>query len=558
MNAREFARIALAVAVSGECARAQATARASADATGNEGDFASDRQSISADGRWVVFQSLATNLIAGDTNDFCDVFVRDLTTGAVERISVDSAETEADGCSSVTSSQAISADGTVVVFVSRADNLVPVDLNLAFDVFVRDRVAGTTELVSVDSQGNQSDGLSGDAVISADGRFVAFDSLADNLVAGDTNHARDVFVHDRATGVTERVSVDRYGFDGNADSLRPSLSADGRCVAYMSFATNLDPNDSNADADVFLRDRLLGTTECVSVDLNGVPGNDGSEAPSLSADGNLVAFDSAATNLVLGDTNRWCDVFVRDRAAAATTRVSVDSAGNEANFFSFRPVLSADGRVVAFESSASNLVANDTNASSDLFLHALATGYTERISVASNGAQPEQSSENVSLSGDGRTAAFDSAATYLVSADDNGVVDVFVHTTAALPASWTDYGSGFPGTNGVPTITSRDLPILGATITLDVSNSYGKPTWGVLLAGIGRADDATLRGGAILVDLPLVDPITFSYGSDSFSGTLPLDFGEFGTTLDLQVLEFDPGAAKGVSFTAGLELVLGW
>jgi hypothetical protein len=138
------------------------------------------------------------------------------------------------------------------------------------------------------------------------------------------------------------------------------------------------------------------------------------------------------------------------------------------------------------------------------------------------------------------------------------VVDVFVHTTAALPASWADYDSGFPGTNGIPSIVSRDLPILGSTITVDVSNSYGKPTWGVLLAGIARADDATLRGGAILVDLPLVDPITFSYGSDSFTGTLPLDFGDFGTTLDLQVLELDPGAAKGVSFTPGLELVLGW
>jgi Tol biopolymer transport system component len=558
MNAREFARIALAVAVSGERVEAQSTARVSADAAGNEGDCASDRQSISADGRWVVFQSLATNLIAGDANDLCDVFVRDLTTGAVERISVDSAETEADGFSNVTSSQAVSADGTVVAFASLADNLVPVDLNLAFDVFVRDRVAGTTEFVSVDSQGTPGDGWSGDAVISADGRFVAFDSLADNLVAGDTNHVRDVFVHDRATGATERVSVDRYGFDGNADSLRPSISADGRCVAFMSFATNLDQNDGNAAADVFLRDRLLGTTECVSVDLNGVPGNDRSEAPSLSADGNLVAFDSAATNLVAGDTNGACDVFVRDRAAATTTRVSVDSAGDEADFSSVRPALAADGRVVAFESLASNLVANDTNSSVDLFLHALVTGYTERISVASNGGQSECSSENVSLSGDGRTAAFDSAATYLVSADDNGVVDVFVHTTAALPASWTHYGSGFPGTNGIPSIVSRDLPILGATITVDVSNSFGKPTWGVLLAGIARADDATLRGGAILVDLPLVDPITFSYGGDSFTGTLPLDFGEFGTTLDLQVLEVDPGAATGVSFTPGLELVLGW
>jgi hypothetical protein len=210
----------------------------------------------------------------------------------------------------------------------------------------------------------------------------------------------------------------------------------------------------------YLRDRLLGTTECVSVDPNGDAGDDFSESPSLSGDGNQVAFHSNATNLVAGDTNHWCDIFVRDRAAATTTRVSVDAAGNEADFFSVRPVISADGRVVAFESLAANLVPGDTNSSVDLFLHALVTGYTERISVDSNGRQSECSSENVSLSGDGRTAVFDSSAASLVASDANDVDDVFVHTTAALPAAWANYDAGFPGTYGVPTITSRDLPIL--------------------------------------------------------------------------------------------------
>jgi Tol biopolymer transport system component len=558
MNARGFATIAFVAAGTAGSGRAQETALASADAAGNEGDGPSDRQAISGDGRWVVFQSIATNLVPGDANGVCDVFVRDLATGAVERISVDSAEAEADGFSNVTSSQAMSADGTVVVFASFADNLVPVDSNLAFDVFVRDRVAGTTEFVSVDGLGNQADAFSTDAAISADGRFVAFDSLATNLVAGDRNDARDVFVHDRTTGATERVSVDNYGFEGTADSLRPTISADGRFVAFMSFATNLDPNDFNAVADVFLRDRLLGTTECISVDVNGVAGNDRSESPSLSADGNLVAFHSGASNLVPGDTNGWYDVFVRDRAAVTTTRVSVDSAGSQANYFSVRPAFSADGRVVAFESLASNLVAGDANNTGDVILHTLAAGYTERLSVDSQGGEADQSSENVSLTGDGRTAAFDSSAMNLVAGDDNGVVDVFVHTTAANPASWSNYDAGFPGTHGVPSFTSEDLPILGATITVDVANSWGQPTIGLLLLGTARAQITTNRGGDLLVAATVVTPISFSFGFDSFVGTMPRDFSLFGTTLDLQVLEADPGAAKGVSFTAGLELVLGW
>jgi Tol biopolymer transport system component len=562
MNARGIARItvaiAVAIAVADGSVHGQQTARASVDAAGNESDGASDRQSISADGRWVVFQSIASNLVAGDANGFYDVFVRDLTTGTVERISVDSAGTEADGSSGVTSSRATSADGMVVAFSSLASNLVAGDVNLALDVFVRDRVAGTTEMVSVDRQGNPGDAQSFDGTVSADGRFVAFDSLASNLVTGDQNHVRDVFVRDRATGVTERVSVDSFGQEATADSLRPSLSLDGRYVAFMSFARDLDPNDFNSDADVFVRDRLLGTTECVSVDLNGLAGDDWSEPPSISGDGNLVAFHSNATNLVAGDTNHWCDVFVRDRAAATTTRVSVDAGGNEADGFSVRPVISADGRVVAFESLAENLVSGDSNSSVDFFLHALVTGYTERISVDSNGHQSESSSENVSLSGDGRTAAFDSAAASLVASDDNGVDDVFVHTSAALPASWANYDAGFPGTYGVPTITARDLPIPGATLTVDVGNSYARPTWGVLLVGTARATIPTNRDGVILVDAGVVDPITFSYSSDSFTGTLPFDFSLIGTTLNLQALENDPGAAKGVSFTPGLELVLGW
>src|SRR5437867_824550 len=172
---------------------------------------------------------------------------------------------------------------------------------------------GTTERVSVDSAGTQGNSFSLDPSISADGRFVAFSSLATNLVPGDTNGAFDVFVHDRLTGTTERVSVDSAGTQGHGNSSEPSISADGRFVAFSSVATNRVPGDTNAAFDVFVHDRLTGTTERVSVASAGTQGNGSSLDPSISADGRFVAFSSVATNLVPGDTNGKEDVFVHDR-----------------------------------------------------------------------------------------------------------------------------------------------------------------------------------------------------------------------------------------------------
>jgi Tol biopolymer transport system component len=230
-------------------------------------------------------------------------------------------------------------------------------------------LAQVTERVSVDSSGAQGHGDSGyfRSSISADGRYVAFASDAPDLVPGDTNGSRDVFVRDRLNGTTERVSTDAGGVQGNADSHDPGLSADGRFVTFESLASNLVPGDSNAVSDIFVRDRLTGTTERVSVDSSGVQGNLASFAPSISADGRLVAFASAASNLVANDTNARGDVFVRDRLLGTTQRVSVSSAGAQASGASDEPAISADGRFVSFDCGASNLIAGDTNNDEDLF-----------------------------------------------------------------------------------------------------------------------------------------------------------------------------------------------
>ena len=237
----------------------------------------------------------------------------------------------------------------------------------------------TTERVSVDSAGVEGNSVSVVPAISADGRFVAFHSVANNLVTGDTNGAFDVFVHDRDTDTTERVSVDSAGVEGNDVSINSTISADGRFVAFRSIANNLVAGDTNGFWDIFVHDRTTDTTERVSVSSAGVQGNSFSFRPAISAGGRFVAFFSRANNLVAGDTNGKDDIFVHDRDTDITERVSVNSAGVQGNDFSrFRTSISADGRFVAFRSEANNLVAGDTNGFRDIFVHDRTTDTTER------------------------------------------------------------------------------------------------------------------------------------------------------------------------------------
>ena len=249
--------------------------------------------------------------------------------------------------------------------------------------------AGMIERVSLSSTGTQGNESSHASSISADGRFVAFESRASNLVEGDINGTDDIFVHDRETGTVELVSVSSNGAQANRSSGFPSISADGRFVAFESRASNLIVGDTNNEMDVFLHDRTTGSTERVSVSSSGAQANAlYSSQPSISADGRFVAFSSFASNLVDSDTNNDRDVFVHDRATGTTERVSVSSSGEQTDFlYSRAPSISADGRFVAFQSASRNLVAGDTNGKSDIFVHDRATGTTERVSVSSSGAQ---------------------------------------------------------------------------------------------------------------------------------------------------------------------------
>jgi Tol biopolymer transport system component len=303
--------------------------------------------------------------------------------------------------------------------------------------------------------------------MSPDGRFVAFDSEASNLVPGDTNtcsywsaSCADVFVHDRETEQTSLISVASDGTQGNAESIGPSISADGRYVAFESDASNLVPGDTNDCwygncSDIFVHDRVTGQTSRVSVASDGTQGEDGSYQPAISADGRYVAFLSYAYNLVPGDTNYVPDIFVHDRETGQTSLVSIASDGMQGNYYPNSPVISGDGRYVAFESNASNLVPGDTDLNclldtscADVFVHDRVTGQTSAVSIPSGGSAPV-GGRHPSISADGRYVAFDSVANDLVACGTNRYEDVFVHDRAAPvpepPDLDINYQTGAPG-----------------------------------------------------------------------------------------------------------------
>lgn len=385
------------------------------------GDFSSN-PAISGEGRHVVFASVASNLVPGDGNGLRDVFLRDRVTGATERASVGAAGAQANGPSFL---PAISEDGRYVAFESGASNLVAVDTNGDGDVFLRDRATGATERVSVRSSGLQVNGASSQPAM-AGGRFVAFASAATNVVPGDTNRVIDVFLRDRVAGVTERVSLGAGAAQANGASAKPAVSADGRYVAFTSDATNLASGDSNGVRDVFVRDRQTGVTRRVSVGGGGAEADGPSAGPVISADGDDVAFTSDAANLVSGDGNDVPDVFVHNRATGDTRRVSVGPSGAEANGPSAGASISGGGGLVSFESAATNLVVSDTNKRNDVFVRDRRAGATERASITATGSQAKSRSGSAAISSDGFAVAFESLAKNLVTGDTNSKVDAFV------------------------------------------------------------------------------------------------------------------------------------
>ncbi|MEO0834643.1 MAG: hypothetical protein AAFY16_01380 [Cyanobacteria bacterium J06642_3] len=379
---------------------------------GTQANGQSGSNSISDDGRFVTFESNATNLVAGDTNGQTDTFIYDSSNQTVELISLAPDGSLANGSSN---SGSISGDGDYIAFASFADNLVPNDNNEQRDIFLYDRVNETTELISIASDGTQANGLSLFSTTNANGRYVVFESNADNLVANDTNGTKDIFVRDRVNQTTSRIKVGLNGAQANSDLNLGSISDDGRYISFWSDASNLVAGDSNGFSDVFVYDRVNQTTELVN-SINGADANGASTSGFISGDGSYVVYESDASNLVSNDTNGFSDVFVYNRDNQTTELVSVASEGTLGNGDSRSASISDDGQMVAFLSEANNLVAADTNAESNVFVHDLADQTTKLLDGDSF----------PTLSGDGQSLIFNSSFSTLVSDDTNDTGDVFL------------------------------------------------------------------------------------------------------------------------------------
>lgn len=464
----------------------------SKNSLGHQGNVGTTGPYLSATGRYVAFVSEATNLVHGDTNGVMDAFVHDRQTGSTIRVSVSSSGEQANA---ETQSCIVTPDGRFVTFVSYASNLVPGDTNSTYDVFVRDLSTGVTTRESVSSLGEQANDACAPGGISDDGRFVVMQGYATNLVPNDTNDSFDIFVRDRSLGTTVRANVDALGNQAFGHSFSPSISANGRSVAFTSEA-GLVPNDTQF-MDVYVKDLVTGAIVLADVDSNGIQANhESSFFAQISADGRSVGFDSEATNLVPGDTNGVGDSFVRDLVTGITTRVSVSSLGEQGDAPSGGPNLSSDGRYAVFASSAITLDPAGSNGFMQIFVRDRQTGITACVSRSALGHPAGGSCGSSWISADGSVVAFDSVAADLVAGDGNAAPDIFVRACPfPPPATGTLFCAGSASSCPCGNV---GRPIAGC------ENSFA--TGGGVLAATGvaslSADSVTLRASGLTPSAP--------------------------------------------------------
>lgn len=428
--------------------------RTSVSSAGAPGNSSSYSAFASGDGRFVTFYSYADTLTSGDSNSSTDIFLRDTLTGTTHLVSTGYDGSPSNG-GSYAYSPSVSDDGRFVTFYSYATNLVPGDTNGYSDVFVRDMQSGTTIRLSQASDGTQGNSDSYDPQITGDGRFVVFDSYAGNLVAGDINGTSDIFLRDLLTGQTTIVSRSTAGGQGDNASYDPDVSQDGRYVAFNSDAANLVAGDTNGTTDIFLRDTVNDTTVRVSVATGGTQGNDYSYDAQVSDDGRFVVFESNSNTLVASDANGTTDIFVRDTVANTTKLLSVSTGGVQGNSSSYDADVSADGRYVVFQSYATNLVAGDSNGAADIFLRDTVLNTTTRLSVGLGGVEANSYSADARITADGHFVTFDSAASNLVAGDTNGQVDTFRVSLFATNAA--DYLIGSDGADTILALGGADI-----------------------------------------------------------------------------------------------------
>ena len=391
--------------ISGNETRAGLTARADTASDGTAANIGSTAGSISGDGRYIVFASEGTNLVSGDTNGAGDVFLKDTNNGTTVRVSTASGGSQLNGVSAINSA---STNGRYILFSSLATNAIAGDTNGVQDVFLKDTYTDVTIRVSTSSSGVQANATSRGISITDDGRYVLFESSATNLVSGDNNAAQDVFIKDLVTGITTRASTSGSGSEGDSYSNAVTISGDGRYVGFTSTASNLVSGDTNASEDAFIKDLYTGSTIRISTTSAGVEGNSGGLLSAISSDFRYAVITSSSGNFVSGDTNGISDVYVKDIITGSIVLASSSSAGVIGDGGSYAKAISADGRFVLMDSEATNLSYDVATGAGDSFVKDMITGEMRRISVDNNGndIEPGSFSTAQNITADGRSAMF--------------------------------------------------------------------------------------------------------------------------------------------------------
>jgi len=534
-------------------ALAQEVSLVSALADGTQADRDCIPAAISYDGRFVAFFSDAKSL-AGLVNPHVECYVKDRLTGDVELVSRNAA---GDAANQDVREVRLSADGNFVVFSTSATNLDAADTNGSIpDCYLYDRAEDSIELVSLGPDGEVGDYESREPVVSADGRFVAFTSYAHNFAADDDNDTYDVFLRDRYLGTTVTISVTQDGHVGNDQSHAADITSDGGLVVFQSVAHDLT-DVRTTGYDVYVRDVAGGTTTLLTLEMDGTPAFNAVN-PRCSADGSVVCFSSGDALLVPDDTNGAEDIFVLDRVAGTVERVNVTTSGEQGGLSQF-PTISADGRFVGFWCGAFDpLDPLDRNYAPDGYARDRLRGITFRVSVRDGGDQTNIVGVPAIVSGDGRSYLFGSPTDVAEEGDANGHADVFVHELAPTPATSSHYGSGFPGELGIPTLTVAADPVLGQPIDVTIGSS--SPQWilGFLALGVTPIEVRGSWGGDLLVAPLTLIPVPVTPFGYTLHAQVPYDAAFWNFSAVLQCLELDPGAAKGVSSTDGLELDFGY
>lgn len=461
---RSLGFLALIVSLASILSGCNWVATTSVSNTGEQGNDGSILSSLSADGRIVAFVSVATNLDSATpvvNADPVHIYVHDARLGTTKLVSANSFGIEGDDYSFA---PAVSGNGRYIAYQSLADNLVPGDNNGVYDIFVYDRETSLNTRISPTTRDGMDALFNSVPSISHDGRYITYFTQARNPDVICCSEST-IVVYDQNTGVTRPILITGEDSTKRYWKYNPSISGDGRFIAF-----EYRQDVSAVPVEIMVHDRDTGTTSRVSISSAGDAPDASSVYPAISADGRYVAFASIATNLVDGDDNGMSDIFVHDHISATTNRVNVDNEGNEANLHSRQPAISGDGRYITFMSEASNLVDDDSNGVVDAFLHDRQSGTTRRVSLSPTGAESDgESYEPVAISTDGRYVSFASDATNLMANDNNGYADVFLRAVPQISVT-SVIPSHLPiGSTTSVTVTGTDFlngarPLLGAWI----------------------------------------------------------------------------------------------